>query len=463
MFYFVGQVVNLSQPYRKDSILSDINLGVAEPTPKLSEVTLSERYQAMLQPATYPVHWENLDQETYMRHVLEYQADQIELVLASHRVPGRVTGGVVTPRWVSYRVLPDLSTRVARIIALSEEMALRLDAQRVRVSRQGAAVQVDVPREDGQVVRLMDLCQRLPEVPKQTAILGLDETGIPLLLRLPSPEVAHVLIAGTTGSGKTALARSIALSLAMYNRLGEIQMIFIDPKGNGFDPFVAFDGGSSSLPHLLRPAVRDVHQAVFLLGEMVEEMVRRDRENICEPRVVIFIDEVADLMEQGGKAMDRLMTRLTQRGRSAGLHLVACTQKPLVASIGSLTRSNFPVRLVGSVASADDAKIAAGIAGTGAEKLLGRGDFLLVAKGHVTRFQAAYISEAEIKQMIGRMNAGGRHSRSWLTTTQDTSLAATGTDGRAVINTRPAEPPTKPKSNRRGLGLMFGHQLRLIK
>ena len=83
---------------------------------------------------------------------------------------------------------------------------------------------------------------------------------------------------------------------------------------------------------------------------MVEEMVRRDRENISEPRVVIFIDELADLMEQGGKAMDRLMTRLTQRGRSAGLHVIACTQKPLAASIGSLTRSNFPVRLVGSVA-----------------------------------------------------------------------------------------------------------------
>ena len=266
-------------------------------------------------------------------------------------------------------------------MALSEELALRLGAQGVRVSRQGAAVQVDVPREDGQVVRLLDLCRRLKEIPKQTAILGLDERGVPLLLRLPSPEVAHVLVAGTTGSGKTALVRSMALSLAMHNRLGEVQMVFIDPKGNGFEPFVGFDTLGGGLPHLLRPPVQEVHQAIFLLGEMVEEMVRRDRERISEPRVVIFIDEVADLMEQGGKAMDRLMTRLTQRGRSAGLHLVACTQKPLVASIGSLTRSNFPVRLVGSVASADDAKIAAGIPGTGAEKLLGRGTFCWWRRG----------------------------------------------------------------------------------
>ncbi len=388
-----------------------------------------------------------------MRRVLEYQADQIEMVLTSHRVPGRVTGGIVTPRWVSYQVIPEVSTKVSRIIALSEELALRLGAERVRISRQGAALQIDVPREDGQVVRLLNLCRRLKEVPRQTAILGLDETGVPLLLRLPSPDVAHVLVAGTTGSGKTALVRSMALSLAMHNRLGEVQMVFIDPKGNGFDPFVSLEKSGGGLPHLLRPAVQDVHQAIFLLGEMVEEMVRRDRENISEPRVVIFIDEVADLMEQGGKAMDRLMTRLTQRGRSAGLHIIACTQKPLVASIGSLTRSNFPVRLVGSVASADDAKIAAGLPGTGAEKLLGRGDFLLVAKGHVTRFQAAYVNEREIRQIVSRMNAGGRQSRRWLTEESPVQLA-TGTDGR---------PAPAPKAKRAGLGLMFGHQLRLIK
>ena len=390
-----------------------------------------------------------------MRQVLEYQADQIELVLSSHRTPGRVTGGVVTPRWISYQVLPEMSSKVSKMIGLSEELALRLGAQRVRVSRQGAAVQVDVPREDGQVVRLLTLCQQLVEIPKQTAILGLDESGLPLLLRLPSPEVAHVLVAGTTGSGKTALVRSIALSLAMHNRLGEVQLVFIDPKGSGFEPFV---GRGGVLPHLLRPPVRDVHQAIFLLGEMVEEMVRRDRGGICEPRVVIFIDELADLMEQGGKAMDRLMTRLTQRGRSAGLHVVACTQKPLVASIGSMTRSNFPVRLVGSVASADDAKIAAGIGGTGAEALLGRGDFLLVAKGQVVRFQAAYVSEGEIRGVVTKLSGGMRQSRRWVEEAEAVQ-AATGTEGRGGAAVSVGNGVKK----RRGLGLMFGQQLRLIK
>jgi S-DNA-T family DNA segregation ATPase FtsK/SpoIIIE len=319
-------------------------------------------------------------------------------------------------------------------------------------------VQIEVPRSDAQTVKLLPLCRELDDIPRQSAILGLDEDGLPLLLRLSSPEVAHVLVAGTTGSGKTVLARSMALSLAMHNRLGDVQMLFIDPKGTGFGPFGP-DNEAGALPHLLRPIVRDVHQAIFLLGEMVGEMVRRDHEHISEPRLIIFIDELADLMDQGGKAMDRLMTRLTQRGRSAGLHLVACTQKPLAAAIGSLTRSNFPVRLVGSVASADDARIAAGIGGTKAEKLLGRGDFLLIAKGQVKRFQAAHVSTSEIRQVVARLQQGHRTSRRWeeeWETTESGLLAPTGTEGRL---TRMASPGSK---RRRGLALL-GQQLRLLK
>lgn len=390
-----------------------------------------------------------------MEQTLEYQADQIEMVLASHRLLVRVMGGTVTPRWIRYQAIPEVSAKVSRIIGLSEEIALHLGAPSVRIARQGPSLQIEVPRSDGQSIKLLHLTRQLHNAPRQSAILGLEESGLPLLLRLSSPEVAHVLIAGTTGSGKTALARSMALSLAMYNRLGEVQMIFIDPKRSGFAPFAAVNSGPT-LPHLLRPVIDNVHEAIFLLGEMVTEMVRRDHQKISEPRLIIFIDEVADLMEQGGKAMDRLMTRLTQRGRSAGIHLIACTQKPLATTIGSLTRSNFPVRLVGSVASADDAKIAAGLPGTGAEKLLGRGDFLLVAKGQVTRFQAAYVSEPDIKQVVDQLQARHRTSRFWLEPGQAEStlqLAATGTDGRL------AGAPLA----RRGLKAVFGHQLRLIK
>lgn len=387
----------------------------------------------------------NLAQEQQMQQLLNFQADQIEMVLQTHRSPARVTGGTVTPRWVRYSVLPALGSKVATIVKLSEEIALRLGAGAVRISRHGPELHVEVPRLDAQAVRLMGVIRQIPEIPKQSAVLGLDDGGIPLLLRLPSPEVAHVLVAGTTGSGKTALAQSMALSLAMHNRMGEVQLVLIDPKGSGF-------GVMAGLPHLLRPVVTEVHQAIFLLGDLVDEMVRRDQAGISEPRVVVFIDEVADLLDQGGNAMGRLLTRLTQRGRSAGIHIVASTQKPLAASIGSLTKSNFPVRLVGSVASPDDAKVAAGITGTGAEKLLGRGDFLLVAKGRVTRFQAAYVDTPEIRRIVSRMMVGERRSRRWLAEESPIELAATGTEKRRT-----------PVAKRNPIRALFGTQLKLIK
>jgi S-DNA-T family DNA segregation ATPase FtsK/SpoIIIE len=119
---------------------------------------------------------------------------------------------------------------------------------------------------------------------------------------------------------------------------------------------------------------------------------------------VVFVDELADLLMMGGKEMELAVTRLSQRGREAGVHLVACTQKPTVAVIGSLTKANFPVRIVGSVTSPEEARVAAGIAGTGAERLQGRGDFLLVHKGQTTRFAAAYVSSDEAQAEVSRLH-----------------------------------------------------------
>ena len=142
--------------------------------------------------------------------------------------------------------------------------------------------------------------------------------------------------------------------------------------------------------------------------------------------------------------MERVLTRLLQRGRQAGVHVVGCTQKPMAAVIGSLVKSNFPVRLVGSVTSPEDAKVAAGIAGTGAEKLLGRGDFLVVAKGQVLRLQAAYVSAREIQEMVTRLREGGRRSRRWME-------EATGTEGKAKtsLKTRLASGLRLVKAGRR--------------
>ncbi len=337
------------------------------------------------------------------RQVLEMQADRIEMVLQAHKAPAQVTRGIVTPRAVRFDLLPAPTTRVQRVQALAEELALALNAPAVRISRQGDAVCVNVPRADARPVQLLPLCRRLSHIPPFTAVLGLADDGVPLLLRLPSPDVAHVLIAGTTGSGKTALAQTMILSLAMAHRRGQLMFVLIDPKQRAFHRL-------SQLPHLLKPVLCDANDAADALDELVKLMEGRDRMQTTLPRLVLVVDELADLIQVGGKGVSDALTRLTQRGREAGLHVIVCTQKPSAQLLGPLMKANFPVRLVGKVTSPEDARVAAGIGGSGAEKLLGHGDFIAVAAGNLIRFQAAYATVGEVKSVIEQLCSAQRWS-----------------------------------------------------
>lgn len=343
-----------------------------------------------------------------MRKLLEYQADRIEAVLAQHKAPGRVTGGTVTPRWVRFQVLPAMGSRISTIQGLAEELATALDAPNVRVARQGAALQVEVPRQDAQPVRLLPLLEGLRDVPEATAALGLADDGAPLLIRLTSPDVAHILVAGTTGSGKTALLRTMVLSLAMrHPSRRALLLVLIDPKGRAFVDM-------AGLPQLARPVVTQVEEAVEALGSLVRLMEQRDHAGQSRPVVAVFIDELTDLMMVGGRESELRLTRLLQRGREAGIHIIAATQKPTAAVIGSLVKANFPVRLVGKVTSPEDARVASGWKGTGAERLLGRGDFIAVAEGRLHRFQAAYVSAEETAQVVAWLREqGDQPGQSW--------------------------------------------------
>src|SRR5919202_4375010 len=265
-----------------------------------------------------------------------------------------------------------------------------------------------MPREDFAQVNFLQLAQQMErdkdlhralQVPG-TALLGLDADGVPLLVRLASPEVTHILIAGTTGSGKTEVCKTILASLAWFQKPREIQLLLVDPKGSAFKPF-------EGLPHLFRGVLRSTAETLNWLGWLEAEMERRQSEGITRPRLVLVLDELADLLMQGGREIQTRLTRLAQRGRSAGISIIACTQKPTSTAIGSLIKANFPVRLVGKVTSAEEARVACGIGGTGAEKLGGRGDFILVAGGQTVRFQAAYLPPHEYGTFNQR--AAGSH------------------------------------------------------
>ena len=340
------------------------------------------------------------------KRTLDMQADQIEAVLARHRVEGRVQGGVVTPRFVRFQLTTQLGIKVNKVSALAEEIAMALGKREARIYRQAGEIHIEVPRVRAEPIRLLPLCGQLANVPAITAVLGIEQNGTPLLLRLSAPDVAHVLIAGTTGSGKTALARTLLTSLAMHNRQGELQLILIDPKGRGFAPL-------AQLPHVLGEVAATPQVAVQRLRWLVQEMERRDQANVSRPVLIVAVDELADLLQTGGAAVEAMLTRLNQRGREAGIHLVACTQKPTAALIGGAMKANFPIRLVGAVASRDEARYAAGTNESGAEKLEGKGDFLLVAKGEVVRFQAAWIGPQDLQKITTRLQEGGRGVRQW--------------------------------------------------
>ena len=330
-----------------------------------------------------------------MRQILEYQADQIEYVLHAHNIAGRVRGGIVTPGWVRFDTVLPATTTPEKVVRLQGAIGHRLGCECLITTRDGHLV-IEVARRERANVTLSQIIDKLPQAPPLSALLGIGlRDGRPLLLRIASPDVAHILVSGTTGCGKTALMRAVVASLAWHNETG-IHLYIIDPTGRGYNDL-------AWLPHLpLHAVISDIEDATDVIQMLVTRMDRHEEDT----RALIVIDELADLILAGGQPILEGLTRLTQRGRGAGLHVLAGTQKPTASAIGSLVKSNFPTRIVGRVLSAEDAKVASGRPGTGAEKLRGRGDFLLVL-GDCIRFQAALADAEFLHRLRRRIRRGG--------------------------------------------------------
>jgi S-DNA-T family DNA segregation ATPase FtsK/SpoIIIE len=332
------------------------------------------------------------------REWLDHQADQIEALLAAHKLDAEVIRVQVSPRWVRYALKLGMGTRITSVENLSEELAMTLEVEKVRMTRSGGALAVEAPLSDPQPVYLLSLIDEQMMLPPLTAVLGLSLEGDTFTLPFMAPEVTHVLVAGMTGSGKTELMRSMLLSMAIFNRHTALNIALIDPKQRGFGPL-------AELPHLMAPIVHAPDDAIELLESLVEEMERRDREDApATPRIVVAVDEISDLITTGGKTVEKLLVRLAQRGREAGFHLIFSTQRPTADSIPSSIKANLPARLVGKVASAQESLNAAGIAAAGAESLVGSGDFIAIVGGRVRRFQAAYTGPADIRTIIDYLN-----------------------------------------------------------
>lgn len=212
-----------------------------------------------------------------------------------------------------------------------------------------------------------------------TALLGVATDGVPLMIRLASPDVTHVLISGAKNSGKTEIVRTILASIVLYQKPREIQMLLMDPGGTEFE-FLA------NGPHLLGDIATTPERGLQHVRWLENELDRRENERVARPRLVVVVDEIAEFLTHGGREFQVHLSRLARRGRTAGISLIVCTNKANASDLSASLRSSFPVRLIGKHSGTND----------GADKLAGRGDFILMAGGERVRFQAAYLPPEDI-------------------------------------------------------------------
>jgi S-DNA-T family DNA segregation ATPase FtsK/SpoIIIE len=332
--------------------------------------------------------------------MLNLQADKLEAVLNAHKTPGRITGGTVGPRHIRFFFNPAPHIRFASIKRLADDLALALRVPNLTVNRSTRGIVLAFNNPQPGKVEFQSLIERVVPVPASSVVLGLTDDGVPLLARLSSPDVAHVLIAGTTGSGKSVLLQCMAASLIQTHSPAVVRLLCVDPKGRTFPSL-------TDTPHMARNPIADVDEALEAIRSLCRTMELRDQrgeypgEKRGTPRIIVLVDELADLIMQGGKTTEDMLTRLVQRGREAGIHLVAATQHPSSAILSSLMRANFPLRLIGKVTSAQDARTASGRAGTNAHCLGGRGDFIAVSGGdEPLRFQVPHISPEDLRRTV---------------------------------------------------------------
>ncbi len=339
--------------------------------------------------------WQRMNKEERLRNQLELQSRQIERVFSTHQVSARVAGGQVETQSIRFDLQSHLESGLHRLRGLKRDLLSVLGVADVNlVKDEHGQWRLDIVRPHEPPVALLDLLPLLPELPESTAVLGMDEEGAPLLLPFADPDITHVLVAGAEGSGKTALLRTLAVSLAMTNRQSKLQLLVIDPDRPGktnrqLAPLMF-------LPHLLSQVIAEPEEAWQTLQILVEEMNHRLKYETMLPTIVTLIDNVEALLGSGSEEVQAALAALLQRGADAGIHLVLSTSAPAADWLSSVMRANLPLRLVGQVRDEAESLAATAVVGAEADYLLGEGDFLAVANGSQVHFQAAFIGNYDL-------------------------------------------------------------------
>jgi len=355
---------------------------------------------------------------------LKATADLLVNTLKSFGVQTRIVDISRGPSVTRYELQPSAGVKISRITNLSDDIALNLAAAGVRIEApipNKAAIGIEVPNKTRQTVTIRELIDS-PEFEKArsrlTVALGKDISGKTVMADLA--KMPHLLIAGTTGSGKSVCINSMILSLLFKSSPDEVKLIMIDPKAVELLPY-------NGIPHLLVPVVTDPKKAAGTLGWAVTEMLKRYRlfaesgvrdlsgyNKMAEekpelspmPQIVIIIDELADLMMAAPKDVESHICRLAQMARAAGMHIVIATQRPSVDVVTGLIKANIPSRMALTLASQVDSRVILDMGG--AEKLLGYGDMLFYPVGEAkpVRVQGCYVSDQEIERVTSFIKEG---------------------------------------------------------
>jgi len=345
-------------------------------------------------------------------HDAEGTSQRLTRALADLGVEARVVRAVVGPRVTRYELRLGSGVKVGKVRNLQQDIAYALAATEVRILAPipgKSAVGVEVPNTRPAKVTLGDVFQSYPDANDWTLPVGLgkDISGRAVFFDLS--EMPHLLVAGTTGSGKSVMLNGLLTSLLLTTDPRQVKMVLIDPKRVELTQF-------GRVPHLITPVVTDVKKAANALAWGVAEMERRyevlermgvrslegynDRADVGMPYVVVVIDELADLMMQAGAKVEDAIIRLAQKARAVGIHLVVATQRPSVDVITGMIKANVPSRIAFAVSSQVDSRVIMDI--PGAEALLGMGDMLYkpVSAARPSRVQGAFISEAEVEEIV---------------------------------------------------------------
>jgi DNA segregation ATPase FtsK/SpoIIIE, S-DNA-T family len=361
---------------------------------------------------------------------IQFSAALLEKTLSDFGLPSRVTGYRVGPTVTQFAVEPGFiektapdgsimqqKIRVAQISVLARDLALALSAERLRIEAPvpgHSFVGIEIPNQDSSAVRLRPVLDspafKSSTVPL-TIALGKDVSGQPVVMDLA--KMPHLLVAGTTNSGKSVCISAIATCLVMNNTPAELRVAMLDPKKV---ELIRFNG----LPHLLGPVETDLNRMLAVLRwaqvemdnryRLLESVHVRDLEGLNQkyirqgqeplPRIVIFIDELADLMMSAVEQTEAALVRLAQMARATGIHMIVATQRPSTDVVTGLIKANFPARIAFNVASSIDSRVI--LDTSGAETLLGRGDLLFLNPNAsaVQRAQGVMVTDQEIGRII---------------------------------------------------------------